>query len=137
MKDSEIFRGKSLQDLLEDIYNSTLVKRAKIAGLIDLLQAFLNTKEDAHIFAPIIKDYLDIMIKNDDHLIKVATVVQRIISADAYQSGGGDLNEILSDAEKEKLLGDAVDELKKEIAVLDSQVKELDEKTPELPTEKP
>lgn len=129
MKDSEIFPGKSLQQLLEDIYNSTLVKRSKIAGLIDILQDYLKNKEDAALFAPIVKDYLDIMVKNDDHLIKVATVVQRVISADAYQNGGGDLNEILSDAEKDKLLNDAMSELTQEIKTLDSQVKELDAKT--------
>jgi hypothetical protein len=133
MKDSEVFRGKTLQQLLEDIYDNTQVKRSRIASLIDMMQEYLKNREDASVFAPIIKDYLDVMIKNDDHLIKIATIVQRVISADAYQKGGGDLNEILSDAEKERLLGEAVDELQSEMKALDTQLKDLDKKT--LPTE--
>jgi phosphoglycerate-specific signal transduction histidine kinase len=133
MKDSEVFRGKTLQQLLEDIYDNTQVKRSRIASLIDRMQEYLKNREDATVFAPIIKDYLDVMIKNDDHLIKIATIVQRVISADAYQKGGGDLNEILSDAEKERLLGEAVDELQSEMKALDTQLKDLDKKT--LPTE--
>jgi hypothetical protein len=122
MKDTEVFAGKTLQNLLEDIYNNTKNKRMTILGVIKQLQEKMVNVESIMIFAPMIKDYLDIMVKNDDHLIKIATVVQRIISAEAYQNGGGDLSEILSDAEKAKLLSDAREELEEEIKILEKEL---------------
>ena len=50
-----------------------------------------------------LKEYLEINVKNDDQLVKVAAIVQRIIAA---ESKGGSDDEIgLSDAEKEQLMG--------------------------------
>ena len=64
--------------------------------------------------APIIKEYMDTAVKNDEHLVKLAGVLQRIIS----KSGGeSDESMLLSDAEKEELMGtlqDTVDDLQKE-----------------------
>jgi len=50
---------------------------------------------------PIIRDLIDSAVKNDDSLIKMAAIAQRIIGA--AQSSDGDTG-FLSDAEKEQLL---------------------------------
>jgi hypothetical protein len=51
---------------------------------------------------PMIKEYLDINVKNDEQLVKLATVVQRLIAAE--NKGGAEAEFGLSDKEKEQLL---------------------------------
>jgi hypothetical protein len=128
MKDDTVFEGKSLQDLLQDIYNNTLSKRLKLLEMIDMFKKFIKTPDDAVIVGPIIKDFFDVLVKNDDHLIKVATIIQRIISAESYKSGATPENYITDD-ERERLLREAVVELEHEVARIESQIDTL----PQLP----
>ncbi len=97
----ELFEGKSYKDLMKDIVTNTENKRDQIDIVISDLRDQIKTINDAIVLAPIIQTYLDIGIKNDDELVKLAAVVQRLISA---QSNGEDSGGILSDAEKEQLL---------------------------------
>jgi hypothetical protein len=135
MKDTTIYDDKTLQDLLRDVDSLAGSRRGKIVDLIDALRKFMQTPEDAATFAPMIKDYLDVWIKNDEHLIKMGTIVQRIISAESYQGGSGDLSDILSDSEKEQLQREAVAELKQDVKVVDTELAEL-EKVTEAKTKK-
>ena len=70
--------------------------------------------------APIIKEYMDTAVRNDEHLVKLAGVLQRIISK---SSGESDESMLLSDEEKEELMGtlqDTVHDLQKESDRLDN-----------------
>jgi len=49
----------------------------------------------------LIKEYLDVAVKNDDHLVKLTAIVQRYISTKQTISGSDGL---LSDEEKQQLL---------------------------------
>lgn len=124
MKDETVFPGKSLQDLLQDIYNNTLTKRLKLLEMVDMLKKLIHTADDAVIVGPILKDFFDVLVKNDDHLIKVATVIQRIISAESYKTSGT-AGELISDEEREKLLKEAVVELEAEVRRLDEKAEPL------------
>lgn len=99
--DFELFDGKSYKDLMKDIVTNTENKRDQIDIVISDLRNQIKTINDAIVLAPIIQTYLDIGIKNDESLVKLAAVVQRLISA---TSGGEDSGGILSEAEKEQLL---------------------------------
>lgn len=99
--DFELFEGKSYKDLMKDIVENTENKRDQIDIVISDLRDQIKTINDALVLAPIIQTYLDIGIKNDESLVKLAAVVQRLISA---QANGEDSGGILSDAEKEQLL---------------------------------
>ncbi len=99
--DFELFDGKSYKDLMKDIVSNTENKRDQIDIVISDLRDQIKTINDAIVLAPIIQTYLDIGIKNDESLVKLASVVQRLISA---QTGGEDSTGILTDAEKEQLL---------------------------------
>ena len=90
MFDEEIFEGKSFSDLLKEIHTNSKKKEKQINSLIAQLT----------ILVPLIKDYLDVGIKNDDALIKMAGIIQRAMNR--TESEGGDFN--LSDEEKKQLL---------------------------------
>ena len=113
-KDNEIFDGKTFQDLTKDIYENSQKKKVQIDLLISEIHGFITTIDDVVMVAPIIKEYMDASIKNDEHLVKLAGVLQRIISK---SSGVDDESMLLSDAEKEELMGtlqDTVNDLQKE-----------------------
>ena len=97
----EIFEGKSFQDLTKDIYKNTTDRKLQIDLLIQEIHGFITSIDDVVMVAPIIKEYMDVAVKNDEHLVKLAGVIQRII---AKSSGGDEESFLLSDAEKEDLI---------------------------------
>ena len=102
MSDSnEIFEGKSFQDLTKDIYRNTTDRKKQIDLLISEIHGFITTIDDVIMVAPIIKEYMEVAVKNDEHLVKLAGVIQRII---AKSSGADEESFLLSDTEKEDLI---------------------------------
>ncbi len=111
---NEIFKGKTFQDLTKDIYENTQKKKVQIDLLISEIHGFITTIDDVVMVAPIIKEYMEVSVKNDEHLVKLAGVLQRIISK---SQGESDESMLLTDAEKEELMGtlqDTVSDLQKE-----------------------
>ena len=100
MFNDEIFEGKSFSDLLKEIHTNSKRKEKQINSLIAQLQPLVKNITDATILVPLIKDYLDVGIKNDDALIKMAGIIQRAMVRS--ESEGSDFN--LSDDEKKQLL---------------------------------
>ena len=110
----EIFKGKTFQDLTKDIYENTTNKKKQIDLLISEIHGFIQTIDDVVMVAPIIKEYMEVSVKNDEHLVKLAGVLQRIISK---SDGASDETMLLSEAEKEELMGtlqDTVNDLQSE-----------------------
>ena len=111
---NEIFEGKTFQDLTKDIYENTTKRKTQIDLLISEIHGFITTIDDVVLVAPIIKEYMDTAVRNDEHLVKLAGVLQRIISK---SQGESDESMLLSDDEKAELmetLQDTVDDLEKE-----------------------
>ena len=109
----EIFEGKSFQDLTKDIYTNSVNKKKQIDLLISEIHGFITTIDDVVLVAPLIKEYMEVSVKNDEHLVKLAGVLQRIL---AKSSGGDEESFLLSDQEKEDLISalqDDVDDLQK------------------------
>jgi hypothetical protein len=101
--DYEIFEGKSLSDLFKDIYENTKTNKTQLEVLMKEVVGFIKDGDTAVQIIPMLKEYLEINVKNDDQLVKVAAIVQRIIAA---ESKGGSEDEFgLSDKEKEQLIG--------------------------------
>jgi len=101
-ENKEIFEGKSFQDLTKDIYKNTTDRKKQIDLLISEIHGFITTIDDVILVAPIIKEYMEVAVKNDEHLVKLAGVLQRIISK---STGVNDESMLLSDSEKEELMG--------------------------------
>ena len=111
---NEIFKGKTFQDLTKDIYENTTNKKKQIDLLISEIHGFITTIDDVVMVAPIIKEYMEVSVKNDEHLVKLAGVLQRIISK---SSSGDEESMLLSDSEKDELMAtlqDTVQDLEKE-----------------------
>ena len=118
--DKEIFEGKTFQDLTKDIYENTTKRKVQIDLLISEIHGFITTIDDVVMVAPIIKEYMDTAVRNDEHLVKLAGVLQRIISK---SQGDSDESMLLSDEEKEELMGtlqDTVNDLQKESEKLEA-----------------
>ena len=112
--EKEIFEGKTFQDLTKDIYENTSKRKVQIDLLISEIHGFITTIDDVVLVAPIIKEYMDTAVRNDEHLVKLAGVLQRIISK---SQGESDESMLLSDEEKAELMGtlqDTVADLEKE-----------------------
>ena len=120
MSDIEIFEGKTFQDLTKDIYENSKNKKLQIDLLVQEIHGMITTIDDAVMVAPIIKEYMDVAVKNDEHLVKLAGVIQRIISK---SQGESDESNLLSDDEKEDLMStlqETVDSLQSESDRLDN-----------------
>ena len=108
--DYEIFDGKSLSSLFKDIYDNTQHNRKQLDVLTRELVQFIKDGDSAVQMVPMIKEYLEINVKNDDQLVKMASVVQRLISAEGKVSSEDEYG--LSDEEKTQLLSGMEDTIK-------------------------
>ena len=105
-----IFDDKTFSDLLKEIHTNQKKKGKQIGQLIAELRPLIQNLGDATVVVPLIKEYMEISIKNDDHLLKMAAIVQRL-STGATTSGGGDM---LTEEELNQLQG-VVEEMEKEV----------------------
>ena len=110
-KDEEIFKGKTFSDLMSDIYSNQKKKDRQIKLLIAQLEPMVKSLDQSAVVVPLIKEYLDISVKNDDALIKLAAIVQRMMKDNATAEAGGF---ILSEEEKRQLM-DAIEEVEKDL----------------------
>ena len=97
--DSIVFGKKKFSDLLQEIYDNQNEKKRQVTALISELKPLIADIGDATLVVPLIKEYLEISVKNDEQLIKMATIVQRALQT---QTADGDFS--ISDEEKEQLL---------------------------------
>ena len=98
-----ISKNKKFSDLLEEIYINQKKKEDQVSTLINELKPLISEIGDATLIVPLIKEYLDISVKNDEHLIKMATIIQRAVNNSSQSSEGGFG---ISEEEKQQLLSD-------------------------------
>ena len=88
-----LFDDKSFSDLLKEIHSNQNKKKKQLASLIAELKPLVQTLGDATVVVPLIKAYMEISVKNDDQLIKMAAIVQRLSTGTANTGDGGLLTE--------------------------------------------
>ena len=94
-----LFDDKSFSDLLKEIHKNQTKKSKQLASLIAELRPLITSLGDATVVVPLIKEYMEISVKNDDQLIKMAAIVQRLSTGTTNNGDGGTLTE----AEMEQL----------------------------------
>jgi hypothetical protein len=94
-----LFKDKTFSSLLEDIYKNANRKEKEIKALIDQLKPMIQEPGDAMMLVPLLKEYMELAIKNDDALIKMAGIVQRGMNSNSGNADDG----VLSERDKELL----------------------------------
>lgn len=97
--DQVVFGKKKFSDILQEIYTRSTTKEKQISELIEQLKELIQNTGDAVMMVPLIASYMDLNLKNDDALIKMAAIVQK-----AMNRGKETGDFILPDSEKEELL---------------------------------
>lgn len=109
----ELYKGKSFASLCKDIVSNSEEKKQQIDILITDLRDMIKTVNDAVTIVPLLKEYFDVGIRNDEQLIKLAAIVQRLMAGKVgadNESGGG----LLTDEEKKQLMS-AIEETAKKV----------------------
>ena len=125
----ELFPGKNLSGLFEDIYDNQKNKKQRISELIAEMKKIIRHSGDMAVIGPIIKDLVDTSVRNDESLIKMAAIAQRMIASKDKTIGD---EGFLSDKEKEQLLQQLEDVVENEMGDHDAKVDELTNEVEEL-----
>lgn len=130
--DFELFPGKNLSGLFKDIYDNQQNKKKRISELIAEMRKIIRHAGDMAVIGPILKDLIDSSIRNDESLIKMSAIAQRIIGAQHKAEGDSGF---LSDDEKEQLLkqldetiAEVADEHDTKVDELTNEIEELKQK---------
>ena len=103
-KDTELFKGKTFSDIMSDVYNNSKKKDRQLKLLIAQLEPLVKNLSDATVIVPLIKEYMEVSIKNDDQIVKLAAIVQRMMK-DANSGDEGGFG--LTPEEKKQLMSNA------------------------------
>ena len=99
--DNVVFGKKKFSDILSEIYDNQKKKEKQITGLISELKPLINDIGDATLIVPLIKEYMEIGVRNDEQLIKMATIVQRALNNSSINDSLG-----ITDEEKAELMAE-------------------------------
>ena len=121
-----------IRDRFKDIYDNQQNKKSRISELIAEMKKVIRHSGDMAVIGPIIKDLVDTSVRNDESLIKMAAIAQRMIaSKDKVEGDTG----FLTDKEKEQLLQQledvvetASDEIGNQVDDITNEVEELKQK---------
>ena len=132
--DIEIFKGKSFSDLMKDIYSNSSKKDRQINMLIAELRPLIKNVGDATVIVPLIKEYLEVGVKNDEHLVKLAAVVQLLVSTNNKVQAETGNSWMLSEEEKKQLMNE-LDDLSGAEKAINQKVVELSSQQTQLEEE--
>ena len=100
--DYEIFKGKSLSSLFQDIYENQNYNRKQLDVLTKNITSMIKDGDTAVQIVPMIKEYLEINVRNDELLVKLAGIVQKIITAESKGEAESEFG--LSESEKQDIM---------------------------------
>ena len=100
--DYEIFKGKSLSSLFQDIYENQNYNRKQLDVLTKNITSMIKDGDTAVQIVPMIKEYVEINVRNDELLVKLANIVQKIISAESKGEAESEFG--LSEIEKQDIM---------------------------------
>lgn len=130
--DYQLFPGKNLSGLFEDIYNNQVRKKKHISEVIQEMRNLVRHASDLAVVGPIVKDLIETSVKNDETLVKLATIAQRLVIAESKNEGE---EGFLTAAERERLLSE-IDDIEEELVedeevMTKEEIKEVKEKVEE------
>jgi len=111
--DYEIFKGKSLSSLFQDIYENQNYNRKQLDVLTRNITSMIKDGDTAVQIVPMIKEYLEINVRNDELLVKLAGIVQKIITAESKGESESEFG--LSEIEKQEIMNTILEHDTKEL----------------------
>jgi len=100
--DVQIFDGMSLSDLFKKIHKNNKDIDKQIGDFIDTMKPMATANAgSATMLMPTVKDLIDVNVKNNEQLIKMAAIAQRAVSSNSNSS-----NELIDMSEIEALLAE-------------------------------
>jgi len=121
-----VFDGKNMSELLKDIYDKSTKKSKDIDELLRSIDDKIKGANDALMFAPVMQSLLETSIRNDDQLVKIAQIVQRIMASEMRSTASGDPSQLLSEEEKDQLLT----LMHTETSVVEETIEDIKQKLP-------
>lgn len=100
--DIEIYKGKNFSDLCKDIVKNSEEKKNQIDILITDLREMIKTVNDATMIVPLLKEYFDVGVRNDEQLIKLAAIIQRLMAGKGGDGDGGGM--LLTEEERKQIM---------------------------------
>ena len=102
--DKEIFKGKTIADLVEEIYNKHKNQDSTIKQEIMRLADMIETPGDAILIVPLLKGFMDSSLKNDEVLLKLLNLFQK--AAESKKAGDAEDSGILTEKDIEQLFSE-------------------------------
>jgi hypothetical protein len=95
--DITLFGTKSLADLFKQIHKNNKDTDTQINELIEVIKPMITNAGSVVMIMPTVKDLIDVNVRNNDQLIKMAGIAQRAASVNIANSDSSflpDLDEI-------------------------------------------
>ena len=104
-KDIELFDGKTFDQLLKDIYSKSEKKSKDFdKSMSKLMELAVKDSAAAAMLFPMLIEYAEVSVKNDDTLVKLARIVQGFFSKNTNNQSTESSDWILPESERELLL---------------------------------
>jgi hypothetical protein len=121
-EDFEIYKGKTFGSLCKDIVTNSEDKKHQLDVMITDLKEMIKSINDAVMVVPLLKNYYEVSVRNDEQLVKLAAIVQRIVGGAGDNDGDG--NMLLTEEEKKQLMTSVESTVK----AMEAPIPELDKK---------
>ena len=94
MKDAEIYPGKNITDLLEQIVNNCESEKKRALDMFERIQEKCESEEQMMLIGPVAAEYLEIASKQTDNLIKCAETIRKYHALDLENDDSASLSEM-------------------------------------------
>ena len=122
-KNIKLFEGYTMQDLYKEVVTNSRQLRLQMKTSIKKLTTLMKTVVDAQIMGAEIANLLNIMVKNDEMLIKLASIVAKLNGVN-FKMMNITQNTQLSDRQKKMALDQAKNDMNSILVELRSQYKD-------------
>jgi len=99
----EIFKGKSISDLAQEIYEKHKEQDQALKSRINQLADMVESPGDAIVIVPMLKGYFDSSLKNDEVLMKMLQIFQK---QEEKKAAGVEDSSLLTEKDIEQLFSE-------------------------------
>lgn len=104
--EKQIFKGKTVGDLVEEVYNKHKSQDALIKQEIMRLADMIESPGDAIVIVPLLKEFVNSGLKNDEVLMKILNLFQK---AEEKKKETGQDTGLLTEKDIEQLFSEVTD----------------------------